>query len=372
MRFDLREFSGSLGDLGTFIPLTVAMITVSGLDAGTVLVFAGLFNILSGVAFRQPIPVQPMKAIAAVAIAEGLAPGEIAASGFAAGLVILILGLSGLVSWAERVVPRPVVRGIQLGVGVKLAWKGVAMVAPLAWTALDGRITAIIAGAIVLIASRTQRFPTALVIFTAGLVLLFIEAPSVLTGVSYGWSGPSLVLPDLAAWKTGFLMGTLPQLPLTLLNSVIAVCALSEDLYPGRGIKTKPMAVSVGLMNVGACLFGAMPACHGSGGLAGQHRFGARTGGSVVMLGGVKVILGVAAGTAALTVLAAYPAAILGVLLIFAGVELAKPARECKERSAFFIALATAAGIILVDTLVGFLAGLLAAGLVAAASKVRS
>jgi MFS superfamily sulfate permease-like transporter len=360
MRFDLAEASGSLGDLGTFIPLAVSMIAVSGLDAGTVLVFAGIFNVLTGLAFNQPVPVQPMKAIAAVAIAEALAPGAIAAAGFAAGAFVLILGVSGLVEWVEKTIPRPVVRGIQLGVGLKLAAKGLGMVGGLSWIALG-------AAAVILLGSRYPRLPSALIVFAAGLAVVF-------TGTlphdasTFGWAGPSLVIPTAAEWQTGLLRGTLPQLPLTLLNSVIAVCALSADLYPGKGIGTKPMSLSVGLMNLGGCLFGAMPACHGSGGLAGQHRFGARTGGSVVMLGAVKIVLGVGFGTAAMAVFAVYPAAILGVLLVFAGIELATPARDCGTREAFFIAAATAAGILAVNTWVGFVIGIAAALLLSRAA----
>ena len=361
MRFNLEEVSGSLGDLGTFIPLTVSMIAVSGLDAGTVLVFAGIFNVLTGFVFNQPIPVQPMKAIAAVAIAEQLAPGEIAASGFVAGAIILVLVVTGLVTWAEKIIPRPVVRGIQLGVGLKLAAKGLSMVVGLGWFGLDSRLLAVGAAVIILISNRFKRFPAALVVFTAGLVFVAIGHADVLQGASLGWAGPKLILPSWIQWKSGILLGTLPQLPLTLLNSVIAVCALSGDLYPGKGIGTRPMAVSVGLMNLGACLFGAMPACHGSGGLAGQHRFGARTGGSVVILGSTKIIIGAAFGTAAMAVFAVYPAAILGVLLVFAGVELATPARDCAERDAFFVAAATAGGILAANTMVGFVLGLCAA-----------
>lgn len=364
MKFDLGELSGSLGDLGTFIPLAASLIGVCGLDAGTVLVFAGIFNILTGAAFNQPVPVQPMKAVAAVAIAEKLSPGEIAAAGFTAGAAVFLLGLSGLATWAEKSVPRPVVRGIQLGVGLKLASAGIGMILASAWAGPDSRLFAAAAAALILLSGRFEKFPAALVVFSAGLVALFAGDGSVLREAPWGWSGPALILPEWEEWKTGALQGALPQIPLTLLNSVIAVCALSADLYPGKGIAARPMALSVGLMNLGACLFGAMPACHGSGGLAGQHRFGARTGGSVVLLGAAKVLLGAACGTAAMAALAAYPASILGVLLVFAGIELTLPAKDCAGRGAFFVAAATAAGILAVNTWTGFLFGLASAAVV--------
>jgi MFS superfamily sulfate permease-like transporter len=357
-RFDLAELSGGLGDLGTFIPLALSLIAVSGMDAGSVLVFAGLFNVLTGLAFGLPLPVQPMKAIAAVAIAEALAPGEIAAAGFVAGAVVLVLGLTGVVGLVERWVPRPVVRGIQLGVGIKLAAKGLGMVAALPWWGADSLVVAGVGAAIVVTTAKLHRFPAALVLLVGGLALTAVERPDVLGPVALGWSGPAWIWPTAEQWLAGTLRGALPQVPLTLLNSVIAVGVLSEDLFPGRGVRAKPMAVSVGLMNVIACLLGAMPACHGSGGLAGQYRFGARTGGSVIALGVAKIAVGVLFGTAAFAVLAAFPASVLGILLAFAGFELALPARDCTEREAFLTALATAAGILAVNTAVGFGIGL--------------
>ena len=368
MRFDLAEVSGALGDLGTFIPLVVSLIAVCGMDAGTVLVFAGLFNVLSGIVFNQPVPVQPMKAIAAVAIAEGLSPGEIAAAGLGTGIVILCLSVLGLVRAAERWVPRPVVRGIQLGVGLKLAVTGLGMVTAVEWLGLDSRAVAL-AGGVLVLATAGRRFPSALIIFLAGLGVLYVEAPEVFSQASVGWSGPRILWPTASEWSSGIVRGALPQVPLTLLNSVIALSLLSRDLFPDRPLSVGRVATSVGVMNAVGCLLGAMPACHGSGGLAGQYRFGARTGGSVLMLGIAKIVLGLAFGSAALVVLSAFPGSLLGLLLVFAGFELALPARECNDRDAFFIVLVTAGGILTVNTLVGFVLGLAAALVLALRGK---
>ncbi len=363
MRFDLGEASGALGDLGTFIPIVASLIAVCRLDAGSVLLFAGLANIITGVAFGQPVPVQPMKAIAAVAIAESLSPGSIAAAGLATGAVVLLLGITGLVETIDRLVPRPVVRGIQLGVGLKLLIKGIALVRQTQPLALDGWVTAGAGAAIVLFASRKPRFPSALVLFAAGLAVMAAVQPALIARLPAGWYGLHVIVPSAAEWETGILRGAIPQIPLTLLNSVIAVCALSEDLYPGRGTGTRKMAASVGLMNVLGCWFGAMPMCHGAGGLAGQHRFGARSGGAVVMLGIAKIAVGVAFGASAGLLLAAYPLSILGVLLSFAGIELALPARECREHDSFFVAILTAGGCLGFNTAVGVGLGLGAAAL---------
>jgi hypothetical protein len=58
----LAEISGSLGDLGTLLPLMIALAIQGSIDLGSTLVFSGIFNVLTGVFFGIPLPVQPMKA----------------------------------------------------------------------------------------------------------------------------------------------------------------------------------------------------------------------------------------------------------------------------------------------------------------------
>ena len=49
------------------------------------------------------------------------------AAGVSVGLIVLFLGVTKLIKTAHRLVPRSIVRGIQLGVGLGLAKKGVVM-----------------------------------------------------------------------------------------------------------------------------------------------------------------------------------------------------------------------------------------------------
>ncbi len=362
MSFNLAELSGSLGDLGTFIPLVTAMIVNCHLDPGSVLLFAGLYNIVTGLTFKQPIPVQPMKAIAAVAIAEGLSPGAIAASGIGMGVLLLLLAVTGLIVWLEKVIPPAVVRGIQLGVGLKLSLKALDMLKKLPPLGLDSwGVAFVLAGAVLFWQSRREKFPSALLLFTLGIIGTFVISPQLLSKLHWGWSGFHLVIPTAQEWRDGLLYGTIPQFPLTVLNSVIAVCALSSELFKGRGIKTKPMTLSVSLMNLVGSWFGAIPMCHGSGGLAGQYHFGARTGGSVVMLGVGKIAIALLLGAAAVPILSAYPKSILGILLLFAGLELSLPARHSFTRGEFFTTAVTAAGCLALNTLGGFILGVVSA-----------
>lgn len=360
-RFNLRELSGSLGDMGTFLPLTLAMALASGMDLGLIFIFAGLMNVVTGFWFGQPLPVQPMKAIAAVAITEGLTAGAIASAGLTLGVALVALAMVGAVDWIGRSIPRPVVRGIQLGIGLKLAWSGLAWCSALPTVGWDSWLIAIIVVA-VLALSAWRQWPVLVGVFLAGFILLGIAHPSAYGNWSIVWPRFHVVVPTANEWWMGMTRGSIPQLPLTLLNSVIAVCALSGDYFPGRGIAPRRMAVSVGLMNLLCVPFGGMPMCHGAGGLAAQHHFGARTGGSVIMLGTMKIVAGLLLAGPLASTLRHYPRSILAVLILFAGMTLASAARDCLRRPHLLILIATAGPILLWNTLAGVLLGIAIAG----------
>lgn len=354
--FSLKEFSGSLGDLGLFIPLVVAVALSTKMNLGTILIAAGLMNILTGYWFRQPIPVQPMKAIAAVAITGGLSQGDVVAAGIGMAILLGILSASGSIDLIRRYIPNGLVRGIQLGVGLKLAEKGLEWIQELPVLGFNSIIMAGFIGALLLFFVM-RKIPGLLFVFIGGFLLLYLEQPTLFSGLAFSLPPLNLIIPTAAEWEIGLFQGALPQLPLTLLNSVIAVCALSADYFPGRGIKPQKMAASVGIMNIICVPFGAIPMCHGAGGLAAQYSFGARTGGSVLMLGGMKLILGLCIGGFLLQVLQSYPYAILAPMLIFAGIELAKTSFSLDTKTDISIALITAVGILGGNTLIGFLLG---------------
>ena len=367
LRFNRHELAGSLGDLGTFLPLATALAIQCGMQLGLIFVFAGLMHILNGWLFRQPIPVQPMKAIAVVAITQQLMPGEIAAAGILMGALMIMLAASGAVDAMVRHVPNSVVRGIQAGVGLKLVfdamgwltgmdlmhWQSSAALPIWGWDSL------IVAGLALglIVCPPFKRWPVLLIVFIGGLVVAGIGQTPSTQSIRFGALNMQLVMPNATAWWNGFWQGALPQLPLTLLNSVVAVCALSADLYPGRGITPRRVATSVGLMNLLAVPFGGMPMCHGSGGLAAQHRFGARTGGSVIMLGAMKIVAGLVFGAALVPVVQVYPRSILAVMLLVAGLALARPARDSLQGAALIVVIVTVGGILLGNTLVGTVFG---------------
>ncbi len=334
------------------------MVARCGLQLTPSLLAAGLMNIVTGIAFGIPMPVQPMKAIATVAIAEGLSESQILAAGIMTGVVILLLGISGLVDWLNRALPRAVIRGLQLSLGLKLLTGGYAMIADTGvWIGWDSIGLGILCTLIVLALYFSRRIPGALVVFGVGLIALLIAEPSSLSSAGIGMSWHWVDFTNSQDWLTGLWRGALPQIPLTTLNSVIAVCALSSGLFPHRPAPPRKVAISVALMNLVCCPFGAMPVCHGAGGLAGQYRFGARTGGSVVMLGATKVILALFFGGSLLVWLRHYPQSVLGVLLLFSGLELAMVCSDLRGRVEFFVMLMTAGACMAINTAVGFMVG---------------
>jgi MFS superfamily sulfate permease-like transporter len=358
-RFNRHEIAGSLGDMGTFLPLLVGMVRECQLDFASALFFAGLFNIVTGFLFPIPMAVQPMKAIAAVALTDGLTRSQILAAGATVSLVVLVLGITGLIDWLNRVVPRSVVRGLQLALGLMLLEKGMQMVVGAhQWFGANSYLTGILSAVLVLLLFFSRRIPAALLLFGLGLVVTVLGNHDVINSLGLGVSLPAWTPPAWDDFVTAFPKAALPQIPLTTLNSVIAVCALSADLFPDRRAEPRRVAVSVGLMNLIGCWFGGMPMCHGAGGLAGQYRFGARTNGSILILGFVKLVLAVFLGASLMALCAAFPESILGVMLAFSGMELALVCRDQTRRTDAFTMLLTAAACMgLKNIALGFLLG---------------
>lgn len=326
----LQEISGALGDIGTFLPILVAYASRSprsAIDLSSTLVFTGLFNILTGLFFGLPLPVQPMKAIAAVALSRSFDKEEVAAAGLIAGTIIGVLSVSRLLEWFNRRIPVPVIKGIQMGVGLSLIMNGGIM-----FIKHDGflsqeipQLFQIIAVVGFLVSNIFRRFPFALVLLFLGIC---IALPRVIAG--WLWNAQPIPIwsphPFMPVTKKSFRSGldaALGQVPLTVLNSIIAVSALSADLLPNIPMPSiTVIGISVAGMNLLGCWFGSMPVCHGSGGLAAQHRFGARSGASIIFLGLVKLLVGLFAGSFADDVFKGIPNSFLGIMLVAAGLEL--------------------------------------------------
>ncbi|KAL7555802.1 hypothetical protein ACA910_002267 [Epithemia clementina (nom. ined.)] len=367
-QLSLHELSGSAGDLGTFIPLFVALGRDRSIYVAPALFLAGLSNVLTGFLWDVPMPVQPMKTIAALAIAQGLTRNQVTASGMWMGIFMVALGATSGIEWVNRIVPKSVVAGVQLGVGISLAIHGIVMILPLPfwiWEDPDSSLMAILAGLGTVYCLRPQPddrnssvvsplpLPVGLYLLllaaVVGVIKYFMGGFSDSTSTEEGWSWEPVLtwtLFDISFhdWVVGFWEGAIPQLPLTTLNSVISVCALAHTLFPEKRhdsqtdleaeegmagecldsvLSRREVAFSVGIMNLLACPFGGLPNCHGAGGLAGQHKLGARHGAAIVFLGSMKMILALTLGAAVMHMLDAFPLSVLGIMLTMAGHELA-------------------------------------------------
>ena len=371
LHFNRQEAAGALGDLGTFIPLVLGMVLCCGLQIGPALFFAGVMNVIAGLAFGIPVCTQPMKAIAAVAIAEHLHEPEIIAAGVMTGIAMLLLVFLGLSDWLQAAVPKSVVRGVQLALGLKLLVSGLKMIVGTGrLLGPDSLAMALLCVVVAAMLWKSTRLPAALVICAIGLAVIawsgFGNTPF---DAAAAWHLPDLCAP--ATWWVAFWYGTLPQIPLTILNSGVAVCALSVDLFPRRPLSLRKIAVSIGLMDVLLCPLGAMPMCYGAGGLAAQYRFGARTGGSLVMLGASCILLVLLLGNSLLPLLQACPHSILGVLLGLGALELVWVCRDQTGWRNWAILLVTASLCYGWDTAGGVLIGCFASWLFAGGLRKR-
>ncbi|KAJ1679598.1 hypothetical protein EV182_001718 [Spiromyces aspiralis] len=362
--FCLAEFSGALGDIGTFVPILISMSQKGQTSLGASLFFAGLFNILTGFYYGIPMCVQPMKSIASIAMTNGFSHGEVAGAGIILSCIVFGLGLTRLIWLVSRFIPLPVVRGLQLGTACQLTKTAVSNIKSGHATAFwgdnikwsDNSWWLLASFIFVVIFYERRRVPTAMIIFIIGLILALI-----MTRVAHDYglvhAGARFIhvtVPTSYEFREGFLQAGLGQLPLTLLNSVIALAALVYDLYPGYHLNISNIALSIGSMNIVGCFLGSMPFCHGSGGLAGQYFFGARTELSLYALGFFKVLLAVIFGDSLLGIVKHFPQSILAVMLFIAAVELGVNARHFtlhhglpyRVREDFVILVATSASLV--------------------------
>lgn len=353
LRFNRHELAGAFGDLGTDLPLIVGMILAAGLDAASVLILFGAMQVLTGLVYRMPMPVQPLKAVAVLVITQKLAPGILYGAGLAIGAVMLVLTLSGALEWLARVVPRCVVRGIQFGLGVQLV-----TLAFREYVRADGGWGWALAAAAFVLAlalAGNRRLPSALAVVGLGL----IYAAAFRGGEWFG--GPPLEL-RLPAWHTptwnevwtGFLLLALPQIPLSLGNSILATRQLAADFFPERPLSIRRIGLTYSLMNLICPWWGGVPVCHGSGGMAGHYAFGARTGGSVVIYGASFALAGLFLSNGFERLSHLFPLPVLGVLLLFEGWTLLTLVRDTAGNKAQFM----------IAVLVGLMAGNLPYGYV--------
>ncbi len=357
--YNKMEFAGAFGDLGTLIPFVVGYITLNKMDPLGILVAFGVFKVFVGLYFRTPVPIQPMKAIGGMAIAHAgsITPGMIWGSGIFTGLFWLLMGITGAITWIEKITTKPVVRGIMLGLGLSFVVEGLSMMRGEPLFAIGGVL-------ITLLLLSSKRLPAMLVLLGYGIVLAFIQKPELfkeLTNLSIRFRLPELTFGKMS-WQdllAGFVILGLPQAPLTLGNAIIGTVAENNTYFPDRKVTAKTISIDHGFMNLISACIGGIPMCHGAGGMAGHIRFGARTGGALVILGVIVLLTGLFLSDSVALLLQIFPRPILGVILFFAGVELALVVKDIKLKKQNLFVLVVTAGTAMWNMGVAYLAGLI-------------
>jgi len=366
-KFDRMEFAGSLADLGTMLPLLIPLIVINGLNATVALLVVGLFYIGAGLYYKIPVPVQPLKAVAVIAITAGLSAPVIAASGLIMGLLMLLMGSTGLIAQIDRVFSKPVIRGVQVALGLLLFAKAAQyIISPKffisgeSMTLMGMPLNIVLGLAGVLIAAlllTNKKIPAAIILVSFGfLVGLVFKAPNFTLGPQI----PSIQIPTALEIQTALLILVLPQIPVTISNAVISTSDLSKKYFGSRGTRasSRALACSIGLANLVAGTLGGMPMCHGSGGLAAHYHFGARTGGSNLIIGGIFIILALLLGSSAVSILALIPLSILGVMLAFTGIRMMLLAADIREQKDQLIMFTIVGLAMVTDMAIAFMTGI--------------
>jgi len=382
IKFNRMEFAGSLGDLGTLLPLAIGMILINGLNPTGVILVVGLFYIFSGLYFRVTCPVEPMKVIAAYAVATGITATQVQASCLWVFLFLIVIGGTNIITLVGGYIPRPVVRGVQLSTGVLLVSQGVRLmlgtskfqmlkqtaepyliIQNIGWLPI-GLIIGLLLGFLTLLLLENRRLPAALVVVGTGLLVgILIGTREGLDQIRIGINLPKLLpfgWPSGADFSFALLVLVLPQIPMTLGNAVMANADLSIQYFPqdGRRVTYRGLCISMALGNLLSFFLGGMPMCHGAGGLASRYRFGARTAGSNIIIGAIFMALALFLGSHSLALIYMLPMAALGVLLIFAGAQLTLTLLDMQTRKELFVPILIL-GITLASNLAaGFLTGI--------------
>lgn len=381
-KFDRLEFAGSLGDLGVLLPLGIGMILINGLSPAGLFLSIGLFYLLSGVYFGVTVPVQPMKVIGAYAVATAMGPSQIVASGALIGIVLLLIGATGAMTLIGKYTPKPVIRGVQLSTGILLMVEGVKFMlgtsklqilqkAAEPYLALQnlgpvpiGILLGALGGILTLLLIDNKKLPAGfLVVFGGMAVGLAVGTHEGFGQLHLGFYVPQILpfgFPSGADFTLALLMLVLPQVPMTLGNAVIANADLSAQYFgeASKKVTYKSLCISMALANFASFLLGGMPLCHGAGGLAAHYRFGARTAGSNVMIGGLFIVMALFLGNHTLSIFYLMPMSILGILLVFAGNQLAMTILDVKDKKDLFVTLIMLGITIASNLAVGFLVGI--------------
>jgi len=333
------DVAGAFGDIGVLFPIAIALITLNHLNPTALFLTAGLTYCLAGRYFQVPIGVQPFKAVAAIAFALSLSPAEVASAGLLMGVLLLLVGITNIAGTLAKLFTLPIVRGIQLGLGLVLLREGLRLVMGSrgGWHFSGGKfapwLIALAGGALLLALRDSRRFPAALVLLTLGIILGVALQGGKLPVLGFGPVMPQLIHPRWSELIKVLPLLVVPQFALTFGNSIVATENTARILYgeQAQRVTVRALCLSIGLVNLVSAAIQGSPLCHGSGGITAHYRFGARTPKSSYVIGGVCILLALFGG-AAVGLLRLIPLAILGVFLVYVGIQHAAYIRDLIPR----------------------------------------
>ena len=324
-RFGRNEWSGAIGDLGTLLPLTFALIVFNGFSSALIFFLVGLIYFITGWFYRVPVSVQPLKAMSVIAIAQGFSPQFLATTSVLYGMLLVFLSFSGLIRWLQKWFSAALVRGIQLGIGLILTQKALELVLKKGFLLHIENVSLILnfsllIGFLLLIWWFQIRKDVPI-----ALLLIFI---SILGSVLFNFKIPlqtgqrlnlQIFIPNFSLWKEALIFLIIPQLPLTLGNAVYAASDTCHALWPRQSKRVTPtrLAFSIGISDVFIGLFGGFPICHGAGGIGAHAQFGAKTGGATMIIGSILLIIALVPPLNRFIFL--IPVPLLAAMLIFVG-----------------------------------------------------
>jgi SulP family sulfate permease len=359
----IRELAGGVGDWGLLIPLSIALVTLNGLNATVVFAGVGVTYVATALYFRIPVPVQPLKAFAAAAIALDLSAEVLAAGALLMSVVMMILAATGLVSWLTERFPVVLVRGIQAAVALLLAkaaldlatqgnWDGLPQIEPLVGMAMAA------GGCAALFVCTRLGFPGSLAVLGAGLAIgLAIDG---LPDVTLGATAPDLGLPGGAAFAEALTALVLAQIPLTFGNSIVATADAEREYFGARARRVSPkrLAVSIGLANAFAGGFGGLPVCHGAGGVTAHYKMGARTWLATALAGSLLLVLALTFGSSLPGLLQLVPPGVLAGMLLYVAIQHGVLAARLDDAGDYAVAATVGVVTVLAGNLaIGFGAG---------------
>jgi SulP family sulfate permease len=344
-----------------------------------------VFYIISGTYFGVTVPVQPMKVIGAYAIATALSASQILASSLLMGIVLIAIGLTGAIDIIKKYTPISVIRGVQLSTGALLISGGIKLVMGISrfqeiqqaaepylhFQAFGpvpvGIIIGAVAGIVTLLLLDSKTIPAGLVVVMGGFIVGLVLGARVHVGAGiFGFNIPKILpfgFPGKVDVSFALFALVLPQLPMTVGNAVLAYTDLSRQYFGDLSSKVsnRRVCLSMALGNFLSFCLGGIPLCHGAGGLAAHYRFGARTAGSNVMIGGAFVVSALILGDHIIEFINLLPMSVLGILLIFSGAQLTLTVMDLETRKDYFVAVLILGITLAANLAAGFITGIVVA-----------